>query len=49
MNAQVLRLPRRLELQHYVELALRRVDLILARLEKDDDGQRERQVSQSAR
>jgi hypothetical protein len=48
MNAQILKLPKRLELEHYVTVALRKVDRILARLE-DGDGQRERQADQSAR
>jgi hypothetical protein len=34
MSAQVLRLPKRLELQHYVTMTLRKVDKILARLEE---------------
>jgi hypothetical protein len=49
MNAQILKIPRRLELEHYVTVALRKADRILARLEAGDDGQRDGQVSSSAR
>lgn len=41
MSAQLLKLPRRLELEHYVTMALRKVDQVLARLE-EADGDRDR-------
>jgi hypothetical protein len=53
MNAQILKLPRRLELEHYVTLKLRKVDRILARLEagdgEEEHGQRDGQASQGTR
>jgi hypothetical protein len=49
MNAQILKIPRRLDLEHYVSLKLRAVDRILERVERDDDGHRERQAGQSTR